>query len=463
MARSWLFATMIAGALVTAPAAFGLTVGEVGDAPAILPGMSTMGNGPLTLIYGTLDSADVDVYRIQVTNPASFSATLIGGAGFDTQLFLFGPGGLGVVHDDDEPPGDLLQSTITGAFLPGPGIYSLAISEFDRDPVNPLASLIWLDSPADVERVPDGPGAPGPLTGWSGAATGRSREYWIQLTGCTASNPGPGPPGIWQEAGDAPDLIAGQQTAGLGSLNRIFGTVSDSVDADLYAIRITDPVNFSATSAGDVEEDTQLFLFDSAGNGVAFDDDWPGESTTLSRLTSGFVAGAGTYYLGISEFSRNPASAFGSIWFADPFFTERAPDGPGAPGPLASWPSFASSSGGYYAIRLTGAEFALGNAGAEEARSPGTQRVSLEARPNPFRRTATVSYSIPEAGPVRLRVLDLRGALVRTLVDDPRSGPAKSVPWDGRDERGAAVGAGLYLIRLEAGAATSNYKIVLTR
>ena len=114
-----------------------------------------------------------------------------------------------------------------------------------------------------------------PLAGWLGFGNGAGGEYWIQLTGCVPVNPGPGQPGVWQEAGDAPDIVPGQPTAGTGSLLRIFGQMNDSTDVDLYRIRISDPNNFSATTVGGDLDDTQLRLFSLSGNGVAFDDDRP--------------------------------------------------------------------------------------------------------------------------------------------------------------------------------------------
>jgi hypothetical protein len=267
---------------------------------------------------------------------------------------------------------------------------------------------------------------------------------------------------VWQEAGDAAALPPGQTTAGAGGLLRIFGSVRDTIDADLYAIRITDPPNFSATTAGGVDEDTQIFLFDAAGNGLAFNDDRPAVSTVFSRLTNAYVPAGGNYYLGVSEFSRNPVSPGGFIWLADPAYEERIPDGPGLAGPLTGWSGIASSSGGDYGVVLTGAEFALGNAAVEDASSQRSL-VRLAAHPSPFHGSVTIVYSIPTAGPARLRVLDLRGTVVRTLLDERRADASRSLRWDGRDERGADLGAGVYVIQLEAGPATATRKVVRMR
>lgn len=97
--------------------------GEVMDAEA-----QTYGNGALNLIVGTLASDhDVDLFRINIANPAAFSATTVpdpgsgfAGAAFDTVLSLIrepGNGMRGVTQCDNVSP-SVMQSTLTSANLP---------------------------------------------------------------------------------------------------------------------------------------------------------------------------------------------------------------------------------------------------------------------------------------------------------------------------------------------------------
>ena len=67
--------------------------------------------------------------------------------------------------------------------------------------------------------------------------------------------------------------------------------------------------------------------------------------------------------------------------------------------------------------------------------------------PNPFNPGTVISFDLPRAERARLTVYDLRGRLVRTLVDGIRGG-RQSVTWDGRDRDGRSVAAGVYLVRL---------------
>ena len=74
----------------------------------------------------------------------------------------------------------------------------------------------------------------------------------------------------------------------------------------------------------------------------------------------------------------------------------------------------------------------------------------LAGAPNPFLRDTRLTFSLARAGPVSLRVFDVHGREVRTLVRDTRSAGSHAVTWDGRDEHGGGAPAGIYFLRLEA-------------
>jgi hypothetical protein len=71
-------------------------------------------------------------------------------------------------------------------------------------------------------------------------------------------------------------------------------------------------------------------------------------------------------------------------------------------------------------------------------------------RPNPFGRSTAITYQLPAAGIVRLAVYNVAGQKVRTLVDGPQERGWHTVRWDGSDEQGAAVSAGIYYYRIAA-------------
>jgi hypothetical protein len=85
------------------------------------------------------------------------------------------------------------------------------------------------------------------------------------------------------------------------------------------------------------------------------------------------------------------------------------------------------------------------------------------ASANPGRGGATLRWALPGEGEVRLQVLDVAGRVVQQLVAGRQPAGAYVTAWDGRDGTGAAVGAGLYLARLEALGRVLSVRIALLR
>jgi hypothetical protein len=173
--------TVALGVLLAAPAmAQWQEQGDAGD----LPGTAQVpvGGGPLATISGTFLASDADMYCIRIDSPSAFTATTCNGTTADTQLFLFRENGTGVSHNDDDPGGCGLQSTVTGAFVTAPGQYLLAVSVYNRDPVGAGGCLIWANSPFNVERAPDGACPASPIAAWTGS-TSTTGAYTIRLTG----------------------------------------------------------------------------------------------------------------------------------------------------------------------------------------------------------------------------------------------------------------------------------------
>ncbi len=149
------------------------------------------------------------------------------------------------------------------------------------------------------------------------------------------------------DAGELP-FIAGTG-AGNGPVDAILGVIASADDADLYAIDICNPAQFRASIVTGSSADTQLWLFDSAGRGVAFNDD-DAATVVQSTLTSALVASrpAGRYYLGVTTFDRDAVDASGqALWLDTPHVGERAPDAPGAANAITQWAGSATDSGAY--------------------------------------------------------------------------------------------------------------------
>lgn len=83
--------------------------------------------------------------------------------------------------------------------------------------------------------------------------------------------------------------------------------------------------------------------------------------------------------------------------------------------------------------------------------------------PNPFREVTLLRFSIAQGAQVRLRIFDVTGREVRTLVNGPLAAGRHAVPWDGRDATGRQVAPGVYLQALEAGGARLASRLVRMR
>ena len=83
--------------------------------------------------------------------------------------------------------------------------------------------------------------------------------------------------------------------------------------------------------------------------------------------------------------------------------------------------------------------------------------------PTPFSRSITIRYSLCAASRVDLRVHDLTGRVVRTLVASGVKRGAYTVTWDGRDADGRGLANGVYFLKLSAGDCRQTEKLVLQR
>ena len=85
--------------------------------------------------------------------------------------------------------------------------------------------------------------------------------------------------------------------------------------------------------------------------------------------------------------------------------------------------------------------------------------------PNPFNPSTVITYRVPEgeSAVVTLKVYDIRGRLVRTLVDWVCEPSTYGVFWDGRDEAGRQVSSGIYIYRMQAGRFVQARKMVLMK
>lgn len=81
--------------------------------------------------------------------------------------------------------------------------------------------------------------------------------------------------------------------------------------------------------------------------------------------------------------------------------------------------------------------------------------------PNPFNPETTISYDLKAPAEVRLSVYNLKGQLVKTLVNTQQSAGKHNVVFDARDDRGNKLSSGIYFYRLIAGDYVKTRKMML--
>lgn len=80
--------------------------------------------------------------------------------------------------------------------------------------------------------------------------------------------------------------------------------------------------------------------------------------------------------------------------------------------------------------------------------------------PNPASSESRIGYSLPSTGPASLRMFDVTGRVVRTLVDGKVRAGLHDAIWDGRDDRGQSLPAGAYFCELNVGGKRVTKRVV---
>jgi hypothetical protein len=91
-------------------------------------------------------------------------------------------------------------------------------------------------------------------------------------------------------------------------------------------------------------------------------------------------------------------------------------------------------------------------------------RVALfQNRPNPFTSATALAYQLPAKQRVRVSVYNVAGQRVRSLFEGEQAAGAHKVSWDGRDNAGARVAAGVYFCALESDGGVISRKMILVK
>jgi flagellar hook assembly protein FlgD len=95
--------------------------------------------------------------------------------------------------------------------------------------------------------------------------------------------------------------------------------------------------------------------------------------------------------------------------------------------------------------------------------APLSQLTLGQNMPNPFTEQTVLTYQLPAAGNVCLKIYNIAGQLVKTLVDTQQGPGVYNVIWSGLDDLGRRVSSGVYFCRLECKTQSDMKKMTILR
>jgi len=83
--------------------------------------------------------------------------------------------------------------------------------------------------------------------------------------------------------------------------------------------------------------------------------------------------------------------------------------------------------------------------------------------PNPFNPETTIRFATKNAGNVRINIYNLKGQLVRSLLNETKEAGYHHVVWNGKDNNGQTVSSGIYLYRMDTNGYSATQKMMLMK
>jgi flagellar hook assembly protein FlgD len=87
----------------------------------------------------------------------------------------------------------------------------------------------------------------------------------------------------------------------------------------------------------------------------------------------------------------------------------------------------------------------------------------LSVGPNPFNPLVKLNYAVATPGRVSLRIYDVRGALVTTLVDEVKTQGRYQAVWAGQDDAGRKMPSGVFWAKYSVGKNDITRQLVLLK
>lgn len=111
--------------------------------------------------------------------------------------------------------------------------------------------------------------------------------------------------------------------------------------------------------------------------------------------------------------------------------------------------------GVYYVYTISGVETVAG--------SPDTRLAIRKVFPNPFNPSTKIEFSVPKEAPVSVRVYDIQGREVATLLNKGMSPGVYRVAWNGKTDEGRDLASGVYFAQIRSGASRQSVRLTMLK
>lgn len=117
-------------------------------------------------------------------------------------------------------------------------------------------------------------------------------------------------------------------------------------------------------------------------------------------------------------------------------------------------------------IMYMGVDFNMSFVDANDNQTPtpvATGNILKSNYPNPFNPSTTIRYDVPVAGKMNLSVYNVKGQLVKTLINSQVAKGENSIVWNGKDNSGRTAASGVYFYRVSLNGKSETRKMLLVK
>ncbi len=117
----------------------------------------------------------------------------------------------------------------------------------------------------------------------------------------------------------------------------------------------------------------------------------------------------------------------------------------------------------YDNFKIEAAYIETSSTSSEPEEIPGIQTELHKNYPNPFNPETTISFSLAQAGEIKITIYNIKGQKVQTLVNDQLPTGKHSAIWNGTNDNGKKVTSGIYFYKLKTDSYVETKKMMMLK